>query len=180
MAFKAMEAGYETLIKRSNKPKLLTFGGDHSIELPILRALNKVYGRITLIQIDSHIDTWSSGAKYGFSDDHTQAPISHGNMLWHASEENLLNDGGSIQVGIRTRYTNVNDLIDNQRFGFEVIPIEEFDKVPIEEIGKRVKNRVGDSELCYLTFDIDSLDPSIAPGTGTPVSLHKINVNVYN
>lgn len=172
LAYKTMEAAHDTLLQRPTAskhlkhPMLLTFGGDHSVELPILRALKKVHGPISLIQIDSHIDTWSSGKKYGFSDNHAQAPVSHGNMLWHAHEENLLTPR-SIQAGIRTRFTNGKDITDNEKFGLEMVTIDAIDEIGAKGIADQIKERVG-STPAYLTFDIDSIDPAFAGATGTP------------
>ncbi|TIC02782.1 putative agmatinase [Wallemia mellicola] len=171
MAYKSIEAAHDTLLNRQpaskqlKHPMLLTFGGDHSVELPILRSLKKVYGPIALIQIDSHIDTWSSGKKYGFSDNHNEAPVSHGNMLWHAHEEGLLSS--SIQAGIRTRFTNELDIEDNENFGIEMLTIDAVDEMGTKGISERIKERIGDKPA-YITFDIDSLDPAFAPATGTP------------
>ncbi|TIA86275.1 hypothetical protein E3P99_03731 [Wallemia hederae] len=174
LAYKSIEAAHDTLLNRPTAskhlkhPMLFSFGGDHSVELPILRSLKKVrlavHGPISLIQIDSHIDTWSSAKKYGFSED--EAPVSHGNMLYHGFREGLFTQQ-SIQAGIRTRFTDEQDILDNERFGIEMITIEAIDEIGAKGIAERIKERVGDTKA-YLTFDIDSIDPAFAGATGTP------------
>ncbi|TIA68204.1 hypothetical protein E3P91_04147 [Wallemia ichthyophaga] len=126
----------------------------------------QVHGPISLIQIDSHIDTWSSGKKYGFSDKHDTAPVSHGNMLWHASEENLLTSR-SIQAGIRTRFTKERDITNNKEFGIKMITIDAIDEIGAKGIADQIRKRVGNT-AAYLTIDIDSVDPAFAGATGTP------------
>ena len=136
-----------TIIKSG--AKMLTFGGDHFISLPLLRAHAEAYGPISLLQFDSHCDTWEP-----------QGPIDHGTMFLTAVNEGLINVKNSIQVGLRTH----NDL----DVGIEVIDVRYIHENGIKKSVDRILNRIGDTK-CYLTFDIDFLDPAFAPGTGTPV-----------
>ncbi|SEK47768.1 agmatinase [Roseovarius azorensis] len=129
---------------------LLSVGGDHFITYPLLRAHAEKHGPLSLIQIDAHSDTWQD----------EPGRIDHGTMLWHAVREGLVAPDRSVQVGIRTH--NPDPL------GFHVIDAREFHRSGPEAVAARVRQIVGDSQT-YLTFDIDALDPSAAPGTGTPV-----------
>lgn len=129
----------------------LTFGGDHFITLPVLRAYAKKHGPVALIHFDAHTDTYSGGTKYD-----------HGTLFHHAVEEGLVDTEHSIQIGIRTAYT-----LDGH-------PFEVLDAAWVGDHGphgilERIKARVGDKKT-YVSFDIDGLDPAYAPGTGTPVS----------
>ncbi len=130
----------------------LSFGGDHFVTLPLLRAHHKQFGQLALIHFDAHTDTYAEeGSDY-----------SHGTMFYHAPREGIIDPAKSIQIGIRTEYTE-------SRHEFEVINAAVANDLATEEIVERIHRRVGDMP-CYLTFDIDCLDPAYAPGTGTPVS----------
>ena len=144
---KSIEEHAETIIQSGSK--LLTFGGDHFISLPLLRAHVAKYGPVALLQFDSHCDTWEP-----------QGPIDHGTMFLTAIKEGLINVDQSIQVGLRTH----NDL----DVGIEVIDSRYIHSNGVDKTIKKIKSRIGNSK-CYMTFDIDFLDPAFAPGTGTPV-----------
>ncbi len=128
----------------------LTFGGDHFITLPILRAMAKKHGPVAVIHFDAHTDTYSGGSEYD-----------HGTFMHRAVKEGLVDTAHSIQIGIRTVFTRKD-------YAFEVLDAAWVcDHGPSETL-KRIKARVGNKKT-YLTFDIDGLDPAYAPGTGTPV-----------
>jgi len=134
----------------SSGKKALTFGGDHFITLPVLRAYAKKHGPVALVHVDAHTDTYSGGSRYD-----------HGTIFHHAVEEGLVDVEHSIQLGIRTSYT------------VEGHPFEVLDAAWINDHGPaetlaRIRARVGDNQI-YVSFDIDGLDPAFAPGTGTPV-----------
>ena len=129
---------------------LLTLGGDHFITWPLLKAHAEKHGPLALIQMDAHSDTWED----------EPGRIDHGTMLWHAVREGLVLPEASVQVGIRTH--NPDPL------GVHVIDAREVHLTGPEAVAGKVRAIVGDRP-CYLTFDIDALDPSAAPGTGTPV-----------
>ncbi|ROS01234.1 agmatinase [Sinobacterium caligoides] len=130
--------------------KLVSFGGDHFVTLPLLRAAHKVHGKMALIHFDAHTDTYADGSEYD-----------HGTMFYHAPKERLIDTEHSIQVGIRTEYG-----YDDHPFA--VIDAATANDLQAEQIVQQIKARVGDLPV-YLTFDIDCLDPAYAPGTGTPV-----------
>lgn len=127
----------------------LTFGGDHFITLPLLRAHARHYGKLSLVHFDAHSDTYSNGSA-----------CDHGTMFYHAPQEGLIDPQHSVQIGIRTEY--------DASLGFKVLDGALVNDLSVTDIVMQIKETVGDS-LVYLTFDIDCLDPSAAPGTGTPV-----------
>jgi agmatinase len=129
---------------------LLSFGGDHFVTLPLLRAHAKKFGKMALIHFDAHTDTYSEGSRYD-----------HGTMFYHAPREGLIDKDASVQIGIRTAYKAENH-------GFKVINAMQANDMEVAEIVASIKQSVGELPV-YLTFDIDCLDPAFAPGTGTPV-----------
>ena len=130
----------------------LSFGGDHFVTLSLLRAYRARHGELALIHFDAHTDTYSD----------PEAPYYHGNMFYHAPRDGLIDPDHSIQIGIRTEYDPATHL-------FEVIDAAEANRLDAPAIAARIRARVGDRP-CYLSFDIDCLDPAFAPGTGTPVA----------
>ncbi|KAL2428457.1 Guanidinobutyrase [Exophiala dermatitidis] len=153
-------------------PRILSLGGDHSIVLPILRSLRDVYGPISVIHLDSHLDTWDPYAGYtGIVSN--QSAITHGTFFWHAAREGCISKGTSVHAGLRTKLFSPNDyVVDRDVVGFELIEAHEIDELDtggMSGIVERVRKVVGDTPV-YLSIDIDVLDPSIAPATGTPES----------
>jgi agmatinase len=128
----------------------LILGGDHYATYPALKAYARHHGALSLVHFDAHSDTWS---------DH-QKRVDHGTMFYHAAKEGIVDSAHSVQIGLRT--TN-DDTLD-----FNVLDARQVQELGPEAIAKRVKQIVGGNKV-YLTFDIDCLDPSYAPGTGTPV-----------
>ncbi|HEX5327185.1 MAG TPA: agmatinase [Acetobacteraceae bacterium] len=135
----------------------LSVGGDHAITLPILRAV-AARRRVGMIHIDAHCDT---------GDDYLGSRFHHGAPFRRAAEEGLLDPRRVIQIGIRGT-TNDPDMWGfSQRSGMRVLPMEEFDDKGWRFAADEARRVVGDGPV-YLSYDIDSLDPSQAPGTGTP------------
>ena len=130
---------------------LVTLGGDHSISLPLLRAHHALHGPMALIQFDAHTDTWA---------DDNPARVDHGTMFYKAVREGLIVPERSVQVGIRT--TNPDTL------GIKQIDARAVHLGGPLAVAEMIREVVADLPV-YLTFDIDALDPSAAPGTGTPV-----------
>ena len=129
---------------------MLTFGGDHFVSYPLIRAHAEKHGPVALVQFDAHCDTWDDG---GYT-------LNHGSMFLHAKKDNLINVDKSIQVGLRSY--NESD------HGFEILTSPWVHRNGIDAVLDIIQERVGDTP-CYITFDIDCLDPAFAPGTGTPV-----------
>lgn len=128
----------------------LSIGGDHFVTFPILQALHAKHGPISLIHFDAHSDTWTD----------KKGRIDHGTMFYHAAIQGITDPAHSVQLGMRTHNKDTH--------GYHV-----FDALWLHENGaaavvKKIHEIVG-KRPCYITFDIDFLDPSCAPGTGTPV-----------
>lgn len=154
-------------------PKLLTLGGDHSVALGALRALHAVHGQpITVIHFDAHLDTWkppSSAADFPWFSE--AGRFNHGDVFSLAWEEGLLDkNGSSVHVGLRTRLSGLQDVEEDGAQGFLQISCDEVDEIGTEGIVAKVRSRVGQDldRPVYLSFDIDVVDPGLAPGTGTP------------
>lgn len=148
---------FYTEIKTSNVIPL-SIGGDHLVSLPILRALAK-NEPMALFQFDSHSDTWDSyfgGYKY-----------THGTPFRRAIEENLINPEKYVMLGIRGSLYDPEDFTWARDQGVTIITIDEYYKMGFEKTMDLVTKVLGDSKT-YLTFDIDGIDPTFAPGTGTP------------
>lgn len=127
----------------------MTMGGDHLVTLPLLRAVAKHHGAgLSLVHFDAHHDTDRSE---GFN---------HGSVFWHAIQERLIDPTRSIHIGVRV-YKGWDD-------GFHVIDGRQTQKMAPEAIAGRILEVTGGNRT-YLSFDIDFLDPSCAPGTGTPL-----------
>ena len=136
---------------------LISFGGDHSITLPLLRALAPKHGPLGLIHFDAHVDTWpeSFGQRFG-----------HGSPFFHAIEGHLVDPQRMVQIGIRSpvQQDTVRWIRDQ---GVTIIAAETVHERGPAAIAADIRAVVG-SGPTYLTFDIDALDPAFAPGTGTP------------
>jgi len=138
--------------------RIISLGGDHTIALPLLRAVNHYHGPVALVHFDAHLDTWDT--YYG-------APYAHGTPFRRAAEEKLFLESASMHVGIRGPLYSRDDLKNDKELGFKVIHCDEFQSEGIDYVVKRIRDRVGDKPM-YLSIDIDVLDPAHAPGTGTP------------
>lgn len=150
----------ETAAKGLHKKvkKFVTIGGDHTIALPLLRANYAKHGPIVVLHFDAHLDTW---------DTYFGAPMTHGTPFRRASEEGLIDLESSMHVGIRGPLYSTQDLVDDEMLGFSIVTTEYIEEQGIQAAIERIRNRVGQKPL-YISIDIDVLDPSHAPGTGTP------------
>ena len=155
LAYQAIERGIASVVSAGAIP--VVAGGDHSISLPILRALARAHGPLALVQFDSHIDTWPQD--FG-------SPYFHGSPFWHAVEERLIDPSRFIQVGIRGPMYGANDFAFQQE---HAITVRDIGQVHDEGMAATIAaiRRVATGPT-YVTFDIDSVDPAFAPGTGTP------------
>jgi agmatinase len=153
--YEAVESRIGSLVDAGARP--IVIGGDHSISLPILRALAKRHGPLALVQFDAHIDTWDEyfGGKYF-----------HGTPFRRAIEENLIDGRRFVQVGIRGPMYGEDDFDFHRQHGITMIDIDQVKTGGIAATVDRI--RAIASGPVYMTFDIDSVDPAFAPGTGTP------------
>jgi agmatinase len=138
--------------------RLVTLGGDHTIALPLIRVAAKNHGPVAVLHFDAHLDTW---------DTYFGAPITHGTPFRRASEEGLIDLTASTHVGTRGPLYSPADLQDDSRLGFAIISSPDIEDEGLRRAIERMLDRLGDRPV-YLSVDIDVLDPSHAPGTGTP------------
>ena len=145
------------LLQSGSKP--VTLGGDHTITLPILRALREHHGAIALVHVDAHADT--NDTMFG-------ERIAHGTIFRRAIEEGLVEPRKMVQIGLRATGYAADDFDWARTRGVRVVTAEECWHRSVAPLMEQVRERIGPSTPAYLSFDIDALDPSVAPGTGTP------------
>jgi agmatinase len=155
-AIGAVERAARGLLEQA--PRLLTLGGDHTIALPLLRAVSAVHGPVSVVHFDAHLDTW---------DTYFGAAYTHGTPFRRASEEGLLDRSGCLHVGVRGSLYTDADLTEDSELGFQHIPAPDVEELGVPGMVERIAGRVGDRPV-YVSVDIDVLDPAHAPGTGTP------------
>jgi agmatinase len=155
-ALEAISAATTDLIG-AGRP-FVALGGDHTISLPLLRALHRAHGPIALVHFDAHLDTW---------DTYFGAPCTHGTPFRRASEEGLVAKGSSAHIGIRGPLYDRRDLLDDAELGFTCVHARDLDTIGVPGVVDRIRARVGDLPV-HVSIDIDVLDPAFAPGTGTP------------
>lgn len=136
----------------SSGAEMVSLGGDHYITYPLLKAHFKKHGPLALVHFDAHRDVEvDDGGR-----------IDHGTMFGYAVREGLIDPRKSVQMGIRTTFTGETTM------GFRIVYADEVHDSSSDQLATIIKKQVGKSKA-YLTFDIDCLDPSAAPGTGTPI-----------
>jgi agmatinase len=153
----AKEKFPETLEKHaadiiSSGAEMISLGGDHYVTYPLLKAHARKHGPLSLVHFDAHRDVEPDDG----------GRIDHGTMFSYAVKEGLIDPRKSVQIGIRTTFTG------EQTFGFKIICADEVHESSAADVAKAIASVVGGNKA-YLTFDIDCLDPSAAPGTGTPI-----------
>lgn len=136
----------------------MTLGGDHTLSLPVLRSIAKKHGAVALVHVDAHAD---------INDQMFGEEIAHGTPFRRAYEEGLLQADKVFQVGLRGTGYAASDFDEARGWGFTVVQAEELWHKPTAPLAARIRDVIGDVP-CYITYDIDSLDPAFAPGTGTP------------
>jgi agmatinase len=163
--FRRIESGLKTVLDDGAIP--LCVGGDHSILLPILRAIHAAHGPVGLIQLDAHSDTWDEywGMKY-----------SHGTPVRRAIEEGLLDEAHILQIGLRGQLYGADDLDYAREHKIKMITAEEIHDAGPSMVREALAGFRG--RKTYFSLDIDVVDPAFAPGTGTPqvggLSSHQI------
>jgi agmatinase len=153
--FRRIETGIAAILDAG--ARFVCVGGDHSISLPLLRAISKKHGPVRLIQFDAHNDLWDEyfGSKY-----------SHGTPFRRAFEEGLLEDGGVLQVGLRGQVYGEEDFDFANKHKVRMVTGEQFHNRGMSTVTPHLKAFRG--KPVYITLDIDCVDPAYAPGTGTP------------
>ncbi|KWE39779.1 agmatinase [Burkholderia territorii] len=151
-----IEHAYDEIVANGCRP--ITLGGDHTIAWPILRALHKKYGKLAVVHVDAHADV--NDTMFG-------EKIAHGTPFRRAVEDGLLQCDKVTQIGLRGTGYAAEDFDWCRQQGFTVVQAEECWNKSLAPLMAQVRERIGDTPV-YLSFDIDGLDPSFAPGTGTP------------
>jgi guanidinobutyrase len=147
---------YRRLLDQVKVP--LSIGGDHTIAYPILRAIAERHGPVGLVHVDAHADV--NQAMFG-------EPITHGSWLRHAIDHGYVDPQRTVQIGLRGTGYAADDFDWIAGLGARVVPIEQCWHRSLAAVMDEVREQLADGPV-YVTFDIDGLDPSIAPGTGTP------------
>jgi len=155
-AVSQIEAAANTLYGKADR--IVALGGDHTVALPLLRAVHGRVGPVALIHFDAHLDTW---------DTYFGMPYTHGTPFRRASEEGLLALDHCAHVGVRNSVYARTDFDDDRRLGFATVSTLDVARGGIDAALDRLRERVG-SHAVYISIDIDVLDPAHAPGTGTP------------
>ena len=151
-----IEGGYDDILSHGCKP--LTMGGDHTIAIPILRAIKKKYGPVGLVHVDAHADI----NEHMFGE-----KLAHGTPFRVAVEEGLLDCKRVVQIGLRATGYAADDFDWSRRQGFRVVQAEECWYKSLTPLMAEVREQLKNGPV-YLSVDIDGLDPAYAPGTGTP------------
>ncbi|AJW94355.1 MULTISPECIES: agmatinase [Burkholderia] len=151
-----IEAAYDAILAHDCKP--ITLGGDHTIALPILRAIHRKHGKVALIHVDAHADV---------NDTMMGEKIAHGTPFRRAVEEGLLATDRVVQIGLRGTGYAAEDFDWCRQQGFRVVQAEACWNQSLAPLMREVREQIGDTPV-YISFDIDGIDPAYAPGTGTP------------
>jgi len=135
-------------------------GGDHSVTLPLLRAACALHGPLALVHFDAHCDTWT---------EHFGEPSGHGTWTYEALAEGLVSAPHTVQIGLRSSGERAaRDYVQDQGgLIFDARSLRGQDGAGLQPVVDQIRQRIG-KRPCYLTLDIDCLDPAFAPGTGTP------------
>lgn len=158
----AMRAAVEAEIAALVRAKVVPFvaGGDHSVALPVLRALAREHGPLAVVHVDAHLDT--SGPEVWGEAFH------HGTPFRHALQEGLIARDGLVQVGLRGPWGAASDGDLSLAAGARHLTAEDVQARGMAHVAAEVRERMAGKPV-YLSFDVDAIDPAFAPGTGTPV-----------
>ena len=155
-AIAEIEAGATSLLKGGTR--LLTLGGDHTIALPLLRAVTRQRGPVAVLHFNAHLDTW---------DTYFGEAYTHGTPFRRASEEGLIDTAHSMHIGIRGPLYARADLGESEALGYRTVHCADLEEIGVGGVITRMLERLGAAPV-YVSVDIDVLDPAHAPGTGTP------------
>jgi agmatinase len=151
-----IEAAARATLRRADS--LITLGGDHTVALPVLRAIHERHGPVALVHFDAHLDTWDTA--YG-------TRFNHATPFRRAFEEGLLAAEHCIHVGLRGPSYGRADFDEDRALGFASVTTAEVARFGVDQTIDRIRARAGERPV-YVSVDIDVLDPAHAPGTGTP------------
>ncbi|WP_170348950.1 MULTISPECIES: agmatinase [Ruegeria] len=155
-SLKIIKESYDAILAQGVTP--VAMGGDHSITLPILRSIAAKHGPVALVHVDAHADV---------NDEMFGERETHGTVFRRAYEEGLIVPDKTFQIGIRGSGYAASDFTEAKGWGFRQFPAWELWQQNLTVTGAQIRKEIGEHPV-YISYDIDSLDPSIAPGTGTP------------
>ena len=155
-SLRIIQESYRDILKSPIIPVAL--GGDHSITLPILRAIAEKHGQVALVHIDAHADV---------NDEMFGERETHGTVFRRAYEDGLIDPAHVYQIGLRGTGYTATDFSEAQGWGFQMWLAPDLWHKSLAGLGAEIRRDIGDRPT-YVTYDIDSLDPAFAPGTGTP------------
>ncbi len=155
-SLRIISESYDAILKYDVMP--LAMGGDHAITLPILRAMHRRHGPLALVHVDAHADV---------NEDMFGERETHGTVFRRAHEEGLINPSKTYQIGLRGTGYSAEDFSEAAGWGFQQFPAHELWGRSLAALGAEIRRDIGDLPT-YISYDIDSLDPAYAPGTGTP------------
>jgi guanidinobutyrase len=156
-SFRVIETFFDRIVSAGCKP--VAMGGDHTVTLPILRAIAKRHGPVAMVHVDAHAD---------LNDRMFGEAITHGTWVRRAVEESLIDPTNTVQIGLRGTGYSVDDFDWPREQGFMLVPAEACWYRSLAPLMAAVRDRIGPETPVYLTFDIDGLDQADAPGTGAP------------
>ena len=142
--------------------KTIGVGGDHTLSYPELLALKRKFGKVAFVHFDSHTDTWD------WPDENGNTLINHGTPFRLAIQHDCIDMDHAIQIGMRGGFGTLEDHDFALEHGMQIIFGNELHEMGMSACAKRIRKVVGDTPV-FVTFDIDFLDPAVAPGTGTPI-----------
>jgi guanidinobutyrase len=156
-SIRIIEEHYDRLLGTGLIP--VSLGGDHTVTLPILRAIHRRHGPVAMVHVDAHADT---------NDEMFGEKIAHGTIFRRAIEEGLVIPSKMTQIGLRATGYSAEDFDWPRQQGVRVVEAEQCWYRSLAPLMEEVRDSIGSDTPAYLSFDIDGLDPSVAPGTGTP------------
>ena len=155
-SIRIIEDSYDTFLEDDFIP--MTLGGDHTLTLPVLRAIAKKHGPVALVHVDAHADV---------NDEMFGERETHGTVFRRAYEEGLITPDKVFQIGLRGTGYTADDFKEAADWGFKQWIAPDIWHKSLGPLAEDIKAQIGNQKT-YITYDIDSLDPSFAPGTGTP------------
>lgn len=147
---------YDAHLKNDFIP--IGLGGDHTLTLPVLRSIAKKHGPVALVHVDAHADV---------NDEMFGERETHGTVFRRAYEEGLITPDKVFQIGLRGTGYTADDFTEAAGWGFHQYLAPNLWHKSLVPLAAEIKSKIGNQKT-YLTYDIDSLDPAYAPGTGTP------------
>lgn len=159
-----LQSGWESIASRGVRneangtvPRIVSIGGDHTISLPAIRALNQTWGRVTVLHFDSHLDSWDPRQLGGGLTKYSE--VTHGSMFHILHQEGAITEKGNMHLGSRSKLMDRHyDMDHDAECGFTAVRARELDRIGVDAIVQRIVQMVKDQPV-YVSIDIDVLDP---------------------